>query len=116
MGIGIHRDEIIKRADPAVVGVLADPHLVDGDDIGIGALRQERVDQARLQGGITKRLDIDADAGHLGELIGDALKRQIPGIANSEDVDCCIRLGGDAGEVAQRRSARQRGAGRSTSF
>ena len=114
MAVGIHRDEVVQRADPAVVSVLADPHLVDSNDIGIRALREESIDQARLQSRVTERLDIDANSGRLRELIDDALQRQIPGVADGQNVDGGIGLGGDAGEVAQWSNASQRCPSRAT--
>ena len=61
IGVLVGLDEVVERLDPLAVEILAEPHLVDRDDVGIGLVRDEGRGQARLQRLERDRLDLQRD-------------------------------------------------------
>ncbi len=85
--IAVGLDVVVQRPDPAIIAVLAHPHGVHRDDIGIGCLAHEGGDQARVQRVIGQALQVDLDTSFLGEIIQDLFQRKLEWVTHDQDSD-----------------------------
>ena len=75
---------VVQRDDPLVVVVLAVPHLVDGDDVGVGGAADEGSRQPCVEGVVGEALQIDLDPALFGKIADNFFQGKLEGVSHDQ--------------------------------